>query len=189
VACSNHPALANFPFPLVNPHPKPSSLSPLAAPWLPGLTLFLVLPAASPVLAFHPSRSPSTPTSKKHQPGSPTARPQRAPTPHERALSPNLREHRRGGGGMGEYCASPEGDSALAAASPEATLTFHSPSPAAAAAAVARPGYGSCDRRYVKQVFDNLHGSISLDPVRSAPPLPPSFPVPTSLLTHCSWIG
>ncbi|TKW13011.1 hypothetical protein SEVIR_5G072000v4 [Setaria viridis] len=65
---------------------------------------------------------------------------------------------------MGEYCASPEGDSALAAASPAATLTFHSPSPAAAAA-VARPGYGSCDRRYVKQVFDNLHGSISLDPL------------------------
>ncbi|RLM93598.1 hypothetical protein C2845_PM08G07390 [Panicum miliaceum] len=61
---------------------------------------------------------------------------------------------------MGEYCASPEGDSALAAAA--ASLTFPSPSPAAA---VARPRYGSCDRRYVKQVFDNLHGSISLDPL------------------------
>ncbi|CAO2204958.1 unnamed protein product [Urochloa humidicola] len=64
---------------------------------------------------------------------------------------------------MGEYCASPEGDSALVApASPAATLMFPSPSPAPA---VARPRYGSCDRRYVKQVFDNLHGSISLDPL------------------------
>ncbi|CAO2174304.1 unnamed protein product [Urochloa humidicola] len=64
---------------------------------------------------------------------------------------------------MGEYCATPEGDSTLAApASPVATLMFPSPSPAAAAA---RPLYGSCDRRYVKQVFDNLHGSISLDPL------------------------
>jgi len=61
---------------------------------------------------------------------------------------------------MGEYCASPESPAAAAAA-----LTFPSQTPAAAAAAVARPRYGSCDRRFVKQVFDNLHGSISLDPL------------------------
>ncbi|OEL36829.1 Deoxynucleoside triphosphate triphosphohydrolase SAMHD1-like protein [Dichanthelium oligosanthes] len=59
---------------------------------------------------------------------------------------------------MGEYCASPEGDSALAAA---ASLALPSPSPEAAG----KPRYGSCDRRCVKQVFDNLHGSISLDPL------------------------
>ncbi|XP_066305950.1 uncharacterized protein [Miscanthus floridulus] len=58
---------------------------------------------------------------------------------------------------MGEYCPSPQGDSVLAAA----PLTR--PSPQSPETAV-RPSYGSCDRRYVKQVFDNLHGSISLDP-------------------------
>jgi hypothetical protein len=41
-------------------------------------------------------------------------------------------------------------------------LSSHSfPSPETAV----RPSYGSSDRRYVKQVFDNLHGSISLDPL------------------------
>lgn len=42
-----------------------------------------------------------------------------------------------------------------------APLTRPSSSPETAV----RPSYGSCDRRYVKQVFDNLHGSISLDPL------------------------
>ena len=79
---------------------------------------------------------------------------------------------------MGEYCATPEADSALAAA---AALTFPSQSPAAASAA--RPRYGSCDRRFVKQVFDNLHGSISLDPVRLCGLLPSPAP---PLLTRCS---
>uniref|UniRef100_A0A804N105 HD domain-containing protein n=1 Tax=Zea mays TaxID=4577 RepID=A0A804N105_MAIZE len=58
---------------------------------------------------------------------------------------------------MGEYCPSPQGDSALAAP----PLTLPSSSPATAV----RPSYGSCDRSYVKQVFDNLHGSISVDPL------------------------
>ncbi|AQK89798.1 deoxynucleoside triphosphate triphosphohydrolase SAMHD1 homolog isoform X2 [Zea mays] len=58
---------------------------------------------------------------------------------------------------MGEFCPSPQGDSALAAP----PLTLSSPSPATAV----RPSYGSCDRRYVKLVFDNLHGSISVDPL------------------------
>ncbi|KAL6848319.1 hypothetical protein ACP4OV_022447 [Aristida adscensionis] len=61
---------------------------------------------------------------------------------------------------MGEYCAAPEGDAALAAVPvPPAAEA------AAAAAATAKPRYGSCDRRDMKQVFDNLHGSISLDPL------------------------
>ncbi|KAF8723967.1 hypothetical protein HU200_020969 [Digitaria exilis] len=60
---------------------------------------------------------------------------------------------------MGEYYASPEGDSALAAAAAALTLPTQSP------AATDKPGYGSCDRRYGKQVFDNLHGSILLDPL------------------------
>jgi hypothetical protein len=42
---------------------------------------------------------------------------------------------------------------------PLSSHTFPSPETAV------RPSYGSCDRRYVKQVFDNLHGSISLDPL------------------------
>jgi hypothetical protein len=74
---------------------------------------------------------------------------------------------------MGEYCPSPQEDSALVAA----PLTRPSSSPETAV----RPSYGSCDRRYVKQVFDNLHGSISLDPVSSAASLLP-YPFLASLL-------
>jgi len=75
---------------------------------------------------------------------------------------------------MGEYCPSPQGDSALAAA----PLTRPSPSPETAV----RPSYGSCDRRYVKQVFDNLHGRIWLDPVSSAASLLPCLFLASLLL-------
>lgn len=75
---------------------------------------------------------------------------------------------------MGEYCASPEGNSALAAAG----LTL----PTQPTAAADRPRYGSCDRRYGKQVFDNLHGSILLDPVRSSSAS--SLPAPSLLIAR-----
>ncbi|XP_062191504.1 uncharacterized protein LOC133895289 isoform X2 [Phragmites australis] len=62
---------------------------------------------------------------------------------------------------MGEYCAAAEADSALTTAASAVPPTRASQSPPAAG----NPRYGSCDRRYMKQVFDNLHGSISLDPL------------------------
>jgi hypothetical protein len=111
-------------------------------------------------------RGHAIPTSERHN-------------PHDAgALAPGVRvlgdgvgrgePHR--GADMGEFCPSPQGDSALAAP----PLTLSSPSPATAV----RPSYGSCDRRYVKLVFDNLHGSISVDPVSSVAAL---LPCPCSL--------
>ncbi|KAK3160117.1 hypothetical protein QOZ80_1BG0055400 [Eleusine coracana subsp. coracana] len=64
---------------------------------------------------------------------------------------------------MGEYCASPDGDAA--AAMTAVSLPSPSPPPPTTCLTTEKPQYGSCDRRYMKQVFDNLHGSISLDPL------------------------
>jgi hypothetical protein len=67
---------------------------------------------------------------------------------------------------MGEYCA------ATAAAEGEPAVAFP------AAAATAKRPYGEYDRCSTKQVFDNLHGNISLDPVSGCvPPAPCSFPL------------
>lgn len=67
---------------------------------------------------------------------------------------------------MGEYCgAAPEEDPAMALVTPLPTTTTTT---TAAAAANKQPHYYGCfDRCSTKQVFDNLHGNISLDPVRS----------------------
>ena len=77
---------------------------------------------------------------------------------------------------MGEYCAAA---AAAAAAEGEPAVALVPP-PAAAAK---RP-YGEYDRCSTKQVFDNLHGNITLDPVSSErlpwlPSLPLSSPPPS----------
>lgn len=112
-----------------------------------------------------------------------------APTPH--ALR-NFRNRRRRDTSsnaprdMGEYCASPDGDAAALTALPSPSAS-PPPPPPTALSTTERPPYGSCDRRYMKQVFDNLHGSISLDPVRCSflPRRPSSF---TSKRWMYEWI-
>ncbi|EEE53728.1 hypothetical protein OsJ_00074 [Oryza sativa Japonica Group] len=66
---------------------------------------------------------------------------------------------------MGEYCgAAPEEDPAMALVTPLPTTTTTTTT--AAAAAIKQPHYYGCfDRCSTKQVFDNLHGNISLDPL------------------------
>uniref|UniRef100_A0A0D9Y285 HD-associated domain-containing protein n=1 Tax=Oryza glumipatula TaxID=40148 RepID=A0A0D9Y285_9ORYZ len=65
---------------------------------------------------------------------------------------------------MGEYCgAAPEEDPAMALVTPLPTTTTTT---TAAAAANKQPHYYGCfDRCSTKQVFDNLQGNISLDPL------------------------
>jgi hypothetical protein len=71
---------------------------------------------------------------------------------------------------MGEYCA------AAAAAAADGD----EPAVAVLPRAARRP-YGEYDRFSTKQVFDNLHGNISLDPVSDSPP-PTPYPLLTSPL-------